>query len=89
MAGFKGADAIYSTNSFPSYPVEYLLGCYVLMASDVYIEDVYDTSGNKISDETSVATSFTVRVTAEEVPQINAAVSSGDILLYLKTDSCL
>ena len=28
LAGFKGADAIYSTNFFPSYPVEYLLGCY-------------------------------------------------------------
>ena len=60
---------------------------YVLMASDVYIEDVYDTSGNKISDETSVATSFTVRVTAEEVPQINVAVSSGDIQLYLKSNN--
>lgn len=57
---------------------------YVLMASDVYIEDVYDSSGNKISDETSVATSFTVRVTADEVLQINEAVSSGDIQLYLK-----
>lgn len=71
------------------YALDEATRAYVLMASDVYIEDVYDTSGNKISDETSVATSFTVRVTAEEVPQINAAVSSGDILLYLKTDSCL
>lgn len=69
------------------YALDEATRAYVLMASDVYIEDVYDTSGNKISDETSVATSFTVRVTAEEVPQINAAVSSGDIFLYLKT-SC-
>ena len=58
----------------------------VLMASDVYVADVYDNAGKKITEPEEIATSFTVYVTDEEVAQINTAVSYGGIQLYLKAE---
>lgn len=58
----------------------------VLMADNVYIANVYDSSGNKISEDSEIATSFTVYVTEEEVEQINKAVVYGGIQMYLKTE---
>jgi hypothetical protein len=58
----------------------------VLMAEDVYIQDVYDSSGNKITEVSEIATSFTVYVTQDEVEQINLAVCYGGIQMYLKTE---
>lgn len=57
-----------------------------LMAENVYVDQVYDNSGNKINDDEGVATSFTVWVTPEEVEQINTAVVYGGIQMYLKTE---
>ena len=47
--------------------------------------EVYDNSGNRITDDEGVATSFTVWVTPEEVERINTAVVYGGIQMYLKT----
>ena len=58
----------------------------VLMADNVYIANVYDSSGNKISEDSEIATSFTVYVTESEVEQINKAVVYGGIQMYLKTE---
>ncbi|HCQ5592658.1 TPA: hypothetical protein OLX96_002605 [Clostridioides difficile] len=57
-----------------------------LMAENVYVDQVYDNSGNKITDDEGVATSFTVWVTSDEVQQINTAVVYGGIQMYLKTE---
>lgn len=54
-----------------------------LMAEDVYVADVYDSSGNKVSKPEEIATSFTVYVTEEEVKQINLAVVYGGVQMYL------
>lgn len=54
-----------------------------LMAENVYIADVYDSSGNKISTDEEIATSFTVYVTEEEVESINLAVVYGGVQMYL------
>lgn len=56
-----------------------------LMASDVYVSDVYDNAGKKISEPEEIATSFTVYVTEDEVEKINMAVCYGGIQMYLKT----
>lgn len=58
----------------------------VLMADNVYIADVYDSSGNKVSEDSEIATSFTVYVTVSEVEQINKAVVYGGIQMYLKAE---
>lgn len=58
----------------------------VLLVSDVYISDVYDNSGKRISEPDEIATSFTVYVTEEEVEQMNLAVCYGGIQMYLKTE---
>lgn len=58
----------------------------VIMAENVYISEVYDNAGKKITDEEGIGTSFTVRVTAEEVESINTAVVYGGIQMYLKTE---
>lgn len=58
----------------------------VLMADNVYIADVYDSSGNKVVEDSEIATSFTVYVTEEEVEQINKAVVYGGIQIYLKAE---
>lgn len=56
-----------------------------LMAEDVYVAEVYDNSGKKITEPDEIATSFTVYVTGEEVEKINEAVCNGGIQLYQKT----
>ena len=58
----------------------------VLMAENVYISEVYDSAGNKISAPEEIATAFTVFVTPEEVESINLAVVYGKIQIYLKTE---
>jgi hypothetical protein len=58
----------------------------VLMADNVYIADVYDSSGNKVVEHSGIATSFTVYVIEEEVEQINKAVVYGGIQMYLKAE---
>lgn len=58
----------------------------VLMADNVYIADVYDSSGNKVVEHSGIATSFTVYVIEEEVEQINKAVVYGGIQIYLKAE---
>lgn len=57
-----------------------------LMAENVYVSEVYDTAGKKITEDDEVATSFTVWVTPEEVDSINTAVVYGGIQMYLKTE---
>ena len=54
----------------------------VLMAENVYVSEVYDNAGKKITDDEGVATSFTVW----EVESINTAVVYGGIQMYLKTE---
>lgn len=58
----------------------------VIMAENVYISEVYDNAGKKITDEEGIGTSFTVWVTSEEVESINTAVVYGGIQMYLKTE---
>lgn len=58
----------------------------VLMAENVYVSEVYDNAGNKISAPEEVATSFTIWVTPEEVESINLAVVYGGVQMYLKTE---
>lgn len=54
-----------------------------LMAENVYVADVYDNAGNKVTEPDGIATSFTVYVTGEEVEQINLAVVYGGVQMYL------
>lgn len=54
-----------------------------LMADNVYMAEVYDNSGNKVSEPDGIATSFTVYVTPEEVEPINLAVVYGGVQMYL------
>ena len=56
------------------------------MAENVYVSEVYDNAGKKITEDDGVATSFTVWVTPEEVESINTAVVYGGIQMYLKTE---
>ena len=57
-----------------------------LFAENVYVSEVYDSAGNKITEPDGVATSFTVWVTPEEVDQVNLAVVYGGVQIYLKTE---
>lgn len=57
-----------------------------LMAENVYVLDVYDNSGNKVTEPDGIATSFTVYVTPEEVENINLAVVYGGIQMYLMVE---
>lgn len=68
------------------YALDPSLDQLVLMAENVYVSDVYDSSGNKISTDEEIATAFTVYVTPEEVEQMNMAVCFGHIQMYLKTE---
>lgn len=54
-----------------------------LMAENVYVAEVYDNAGNKVSTPEEIATSFTIYVTDEEVEQINLAVVYGGVQMYL------
>lgn len=57
-----------------------------LMAENVYVAEVYDSSGKKVSEPEEIGTSFTVYVTPEEVQNINLAVVYGGIQMYLLTE---
>lgn len=64
------------------YALDEVTDLLVLMAEDVYVSEVYDNAGNKISSKDEVATSFTIYVTPEEVESINLAVTYGGIQMY-------
>lgn len=68
------------------YAVDPTTDMLVLMAEDIYVYEVYDNTGNKITEADETATSFTVYVTPEEVEQINMAVCYGGIQIYQKTE---
>ena len=55
-------------------------------AENVYVSEVYDNAGNRITEPDRVATSFTVWVTLEEVESVNLAVVYGKVQIYLKTE---
>jgi GrpB-like predicted nucleotidyltransferase (UPF0157 family) len=57
-----------------------------LFAENVYVSEVYDNAGNRITEPDGVATSFTVWVTPEEVESVNLAVVYGKVQIYLKTE---
>ncbi len=68
------------------YALDPLTESLVLMVEDVYVKEVYDNSGNRITEASEVATSFTVYVTESEVEQMNLAVVYGGIQMYQKTE---
>lgn len=57
-----------------------------LFAENVYVSEVYDNAGNRITNPDGVATSFTVWVTPKEVESVNFAVVYGKVQIYLKTE---
>lgn len=57
-----------------------------LFAENLYVSEVYDNAGNRITEPDGVATSFTVWVTPEEVESVNLAVVYGRVQIYLKTE---
>ena len=57
-----------------------------LYAENVYVAEVYDNAGNKVTEPDGIATSFTVWVTPEEVESLNNAVVYGGVQMYLKTE---
>lgn len=68
------------------YAVDPTTDMLILLAEDVYVYEVYDSSGNKVTSKDEIATSFTVYVTEEEVENLNLAVCYGGIQMYLKTE---
>lgn len=68
------------------YAVDPTTDMLILLAEDVYVYDVYDSSGNKVTSKDEIATSFTVYVTEAEVENLNLAVCYGGIQMYLKTE---
>ena len=68
------------------YAVDPATEMLTLMAENVYVSEVYDNAGKKITEDDGVATSFTVWVTPEEVESINTAVVYGGIQMYLKNE---
>lgn len=68
------------------YAVDPTTDMLMLMAENVYVYEVYDNTGNRITEADETATSFTVYVTQEEVEQINMAVCYGGIQIYQKTE---
>lgn len=65
------------------YAVDQATELLTLMAETVYVAEVYDNAGNKISTPEEIATSFTIYVTDDEVEQINLAVVYGGVQMYL------
>ena len=57
-----------------------------LFAENVYMSEVYDNVGNRITEPDEVATSFTVLVTSEKVESVNLAVVYGKVQINLKTE---
>lgn len=90
----------FSVNSFDSgvngslrkgdivdvYALDPLTESLILMVEDVYVKEVYDNSGNCITEASEVATAFTVYVTESEVEQMNMAIMYGGMQMYLKTE---
>lgn len=68
------------------YAVDPATEMLMIMAENVYIEEVYNSSGNKIGEDSEIATAFTVYVTKNEVEKINRAICYGGIQMYLKTE---
>ena len=68
------------------YALDPLTETLVLMVENAYVKDVYDNSGNKITEDSQIATAFTIYVTVEEVEQMNKAIVYGGIQIYLKTE---
>ena len=68
------------------YAVDPTTDMLILLAENVYVYEVYDSSGNKVSGKDEIATSFTVYVTEAEVENLNLAVCYGGIQMYLKTE---
>ena len=66
------------------YAVDPATEVLTLYAENVYVSEVYDSSGKKITEDSEVATSFTVYVTPEEVESVNMAVVNGNVQLYKK-----
>ena len=54
-----------------------------LIASNVYVEQAYDSNGNICSNDNDIATIFTIwTATEEEMVNVNKALLSGNIQLY-------
>lgn len=70
-------------NVFALDPATELLTLY---AENVYVAEVYDNAGNKVTEPDGIATSFTVWVTPGEVESLNLAVVYGGVQMYLKTE---
>lgn len=68
------------------YAVDPTTDMLILLAENVYVYEVYDSSGNKVTSKDEIATSFTVYVTEAEVENLNLAVCYGGIQMYLKTE---
>ena len=68
------------------YAVDPSTDLLILLAENVYVYEVYDSSGNKVTSKDEIATSFTVYVTEAEVVNLNLAVCYGGIQMYLKTE---
>lgn len=68
------------------YAVDPATEVLTLYAENVYVSEVYDSSGKKITEDSEVATSFTVYVTPEEVECVNMEVVNGGIQLYQKSE---
>ena len=68
------------------YAVDEATDTLILLVEDVYIYEVYDVSGNKVTSKDEIATSFTVYVTENEVENLNKAICFGGIQMYLTTD---
>ena len=70
-------------NVFALDPATELLTLY---AENVYVAEVYNNAGNKVTEPDGIATSFTVWVTPDEVESLNQAVVYGGVQMYLKTE---
>lgn len=68
------------------YAVDPTTDMLILLAENVYVYEVYDSSGNKVTSKDEIATSFTVYVKEAEVENLNLAVCYGGIQMYLKTE---
>lgn len=64
------------------YALDPITEALTLMVSGVYIESVYNSSGDQILED-GVATVFTILVAPGEVEAINQAITYGGIQLYL------
>lgn len=67
-------------NVFALDPATELLTLY---AENVYVAEVYNNAGNKVTEPDGIATSFTVWVTPDEVESLNQAVVYGGVQMYL------